>query len=80
MYHNTFDITNTIIKKEKIEESVKILMNTSKESELLKSIEKDLKAMIMRENNHLMKLIKDLNYHLFRTLEELFKIEGTTIS
>lgn len=55
-------------------------MNTSKESELLKSIEKDLKAMIMRENNHLMKLIKDLNCHLFRTLEELFKIEGTTIS
>ncbi|KAG5595717.1 hypothetical protein H5410_036949 [Solanum commersonii] len=60
-----------------MEESVKILMNTLTESEMIKSRAKDVEAMIMREvekerfsDNHLMTLIEDLNYHVFRTLEE----------
>ncbi|XP_049398428.1 nuatigenin 3-beta-glucosyltransferase-like isoform X7 [Solanum stenotomum] len=74
--HSTFDITDTIVNKEKIEASVKILMNTSKESEKIRSRAKDVETMIKRavekggsSYNHLTALIEELKCHVFGTLE-----------
>ncbi|XP_059286232.1 nuatigenin 3-beta-glucosyltransferase-like [Lycium ferocissimum] len=77
VWHNSFDITDTIIKKEKIEASLNMLMNTSKESEKMRSRAKDVEAMIKRavekggsSYNHLTALIEQLKRHVFGTLEE----------
>ncbi|KAL3351615.1 hypothetical protein AABB24_019942 [Solanum stoloniferum] len=74
--HSTFDITDTIVNKEKIEASVKMLMNTSKESEKIRSRAKDVETMIKRavekggsSYNHLTALIEELKCHVFGTLE-----------
>ncbi|MCD7470806.1 hypothetical protein HAX54_010956 [Datura stramonium] len=75
--HSTFDITDTIVKNENIEASVKILMNASRKSEKTKSRAKDVEVMIKRSMekggssyNHLTTLIKELKCHVFGTLEE----------
>ncbi|KAF3655572.1 putative low-temperature-induced cysteine proteinase-like [Capsicum annuum] len=75
--HSTFDITDTIVKKEKIEASVKMLMSNSMESEKIRSRAKDIEAMVKRavetggsSYNHLTELIQELKCHVFSTLEE----------
>ncbi|KAM3337953.1 nuatigenin 3-beta-glucosyltransferase-like [Capsicum galapagoense] len=77
VWHISFDIKDTIVKKEKIEESLKMLMNTSRESEKIRSTAKDVEAMIKRaiekggsSYNHLTELIEELKCHAFGTLEE----------
>lgn len=77
VYHNTFYIKDRVIKKEKIESSMKILMNNSRESEINKSREKDVESMFKRElekescsHNNLMTLLDDLKFHAFCSLEE----------
>ncbi|WMV57059.1 hypothetical protein MTR67_050444 [Solanum verrucosum] len=75
--HSTFDIKDTIVNKEKIEASLKTLMNTSGESEMIISRAKDVEAMINRavekggsSYNHLKALIEELKYHVFGTSKE----------
>ncbi|CAN4095369.1 unnamed protein product [Withania somnifera] len=75
--HSTFDVTDTLVKKEKIEVSVEMLMRASKESEKIRSRAKDIETMIKRaaekggsSYNHLTALIKDLKCHVFGSLEE----------
>ncbi|MCE3216447.1 hypothetical protein HAX54_006585 [Datura stramonium] len=75
--HSTFDITDTIVKKENIEASVKMLMNASKKSETTRSRAKDVEATIKRavekggsSYNHLTALIAELKCHVFGTLKE----------
>ncbi|MCD7470807.1 hypothetical protein HAX54_010957 [Datura stramonium] len=48
VWHNTFDIKGTLVKKEKIEASLKMLMSTSMESEKIRSRAKDIEAMVKR--------------------------------
>ncbi|KAJ8539520.1 hypothetical protein K7X08_013772 [Anisodus acutangulus] len=77
VWHISFDIKDTIVKKEKIEASMKMLMNTSGESEKIRSRAKDVEAMIKRavekggsSYNHLKALIEELKCHVFGTLED----------
>ncbi|CAN4095365.1 unnamed protein product [Withania somnifera] len=77
VWHTSFDITDTIVKKEKIEASLKMLMNTSRESEKIRSRAKDVEAMIKRavekggsSYNHLSALIEELKCHAFGILKE----------
>ncbi|XP_006342640.1 UDP-glucose flavonoid 3-O-glucosyltransferase 7-like [Solanum tuberosum] len=77
VWHSTFDIKDTIVNKEKIEVSLKTLMNTSGESEMIKSRAKDVEAMINRavekggsSYNHLTALIEELRCHVFGTSKE----------
>ncbi|CAN4115125.1 unnamed protein product [Withania somnifera] len=75
VWHISFDITDTIVKKEKIETSLKMLMNTSSESEKIRSRAKNVEAIIKRavekggsSHNHLTALIEELKCHVFGTL------------
>ncbi|KAF3642673.1 hypothetical protein FXO38_20988 [Capsicum annuum] len=43
VWHISFDVKDTIVKKEKIEANLKMLMNTSRESEEIGSRAKDVK-------------------------------------
>ncbi|KAF3655574.1 putative soyasapogenol B glucuronide galactosyltransferase-like isoform 3 [Capsicum annuum] len=77
VWHISFDVKDTIVKKEKIEASLKMLMNTSTESEEIRSRAKDVKAMIDRavekggsSYNHLTALVEELKCHVFGNLEE----------
>ncbi|PHU01218.1 hypothetical protein BC332_31005 [Capsicum chinense] len=77
VWHISFDVKDTIVKKEKIEASLKILMNTSRESEEIRSRAKDVKAMIDRavekggsSYNHLTALVEEPKCHVFGNLEE----------
>ncbi|XP_060171355.1 nuatigenin 3-beta-glucosyltransferase-like [Lycium barbarum] len=77
VWHVTFDIKDTIVKKDKIEASVKMLMNSSKESEKIRSRAKDVEAMVKRavgqggsSYNHLIALIQELKCHAFGISEE----------
>ncbi|CAN4095370.1 unnamed protein product [Withania somnifera] len=72
VWHVTFDITHTIVKKEKIEASLKMLMSTSRESEKIRSRAKDIEAMVKRavekggsSYNHLTALIQEIKCHAF---------------
>ncbi|XP_016549859.2 nuatigenin 3-beta-glucosyltransferase [Capsicum annuum] len=72
VWHSTFDITDTIVKKEKIEASVKMLMSNSMESEKIRSRAKDIEAMVKRavetagsSYNHLTELIQEIKCHAF---------------
>ncbi|KAM3289598.1 hypothetical protein P3S67_017886 [Capsicum chacoense] len=76
MWHISFDVKDTIVKKEKIVVSLKVLMNTSRESEEI-SRAKDVKAMIHRavekggsSYNHLMALVEEFKCHVFGNSEE----------
>ncbi|CAN4115123.1 unnamed protein product [Withania somnifera] len=71
------DIKDTIVEKEKIEASLKMLMNTSSENEKIRSRAKDVEAIIKRaiekegfSHNHLTALIEELKCHVFGTLDE----------
>ncbi|XP_004252755.1 nuatigenin 3-beta-glucosyltransferase isoform X1 [Solanum lycopersicum] len=77
VWHSTFDIKNTIVNKEMIEASLKMLMNTSTGSTKIRSRAKDVEAMIKRavekggsSYNHLTALIEELKCHVFSTSEE----------
>ncbi|KAJ8561367.1 hypothetical protein K7X08_027557 [Anisodus acutangulus] len=77
VWHISFDIKDTVVKTEKLEASMKMLMNTSGESEKIKSRTKDVEAMIKRavekggsSYNHLPTLIEKLKCHVFGTLED----------
>nr|UHH90518.1 UDP-glycosyltransferase [Nicotiana benthamiana] len=75
VWHISFGIKDTIVKKEKIEESMKMLMSTSIESEKIRSRAKDIEAMVKRaveeggsSYNHLTAVIQELKCHAFGTL------------
>lgn len=77
VWHISFDITDTIVKKEKIEASVKMLMNASMESENIRNRAKDVEAIINRaveeggsSYNHLTALIQEMKFHAFGISEE----------
>ncbi|CAN4115126.1 unnamed protein product [Withania somnifera] len=77
VWHILFDVKDTIVKKENMEASLKILMNMSRESEKIRNIAKDIEAMIKRavekggsSHNHLTALIEELKRHVFGISEE----------
>ncbi|MCD7470808.1 hypothetical protein HAX54_010958 [Datura stramonium] len=77
VWHVTFDIKDTIIKKEEIEASLKMLMSTSTESKKIRSRAKDIEAMVKRamekggsSYNHLTSLIQEIKCHAFGISKE----------
>ncbi|XP_055821444.1 nuatigenin 3-beta-glucosyltransferase-like [Solanum dulcamara] len=77
VWHNSFDIKDTIVNKEKIEASLKMLMNISRVSEKIRSRAIDVEAMIKRavekggsSHNHLTALIQEIKCHVFGISEE----------